>query len=245
MRLNENSKIIGKNVYLVPYRREHVPKYHQWMTNEELRKLTASEPLTLEEEYEMQKSWHSDEDKCTFIILNKAKFDETSNDVDSMIGDTNIFIQGMKEAKGEIEIMIAEESVRGKKLGWESVILMLLYGILYIGIKSYEAKICLTNVISIQMFKKLGFEEYSKSEVFQEITFKKDVSTKWNNWLQEQYKLNGISSLESQGKIKILQFEHDSEVLTTSVDEWFVLRVHGVADSRGPGFESRWGQMFV
>lgn len=31
------------------------------MENEELRELTASERLTLEQEYEMQNSWHTDE----------------------------------------------------------------------------------------------------------------------------------------------------------------------------------------
>lgn len=43
-----------------------------------------------------------------------------------MVGDTNLFLQNSQCA--EIEIMIADEASRGKKRGWESVILMLLYG---------------------------------------------------------------------------------------------------------------------
>lgn len=46
--------IRGDKVVLVPYREEHVEKYHQWMSDPRLLQLTASEPLTLEEEYEMQ-----------------------------------------------------------------------------------------------------------------------------------------------------------------------------------------------
>lgn len=39
------------------------------MKNEELLELTASEPLNLDEEYEMQRSWYEDNDSKYFIHL--------------------------------------------------------------------------------------------------------------------------------------------------------------------------------
>lgn len=103
-----------------------------------------------------------------------------------MIGDTNIFIIDKESAVGEIEIMIAENWARGHKLGWEAVILMLLYGIKYIGLKVYQAKISLENTVSIQMFRKLGFVEKSISEIFNEITLEKQVTDVWVKWLNDQ-----------------------------------------------------------
>ncbi|CAK9133345.1 unnamed protein product [Ilex paraguariensis] len=50
----------GEKVILVPYMKEHVPKYHQWMQDPALLQATGSEPLTLEQEYEMQLSWTQD-----------------------------------------------------------------------------------------------------------------------------------------------------------------------------------------
>lgn len=35
-------------------RASHVPRYHEWMSDPAVREATASEELTLEEEYEMQ-----------------------------------------------------------------------------------------------------------------------------------------------------------------------------------------------
>ncbi|KAI5642306.1 acetyltransferase (GNAT) domain-containing protein [Phthorimaea operculella] len=187
MKLNSDTKIVGQKIILVPYREHHVPRYHEWMRSEELQKLTASEPLTMEEEYEMQRSWREDEDKCTFIILDKCDYEQHHDEIDSMIGDTNIFITDRQLEIGEIEIMIAEEYSRGKGLGWEAVVLMLLYGIKFIHLKSFEAKISLTNQISIKMFRKLGFEEKSRSEVFQEVTLEKKVSDEWVKWLSNQF----------------------------------------------------------
>jgi hypothetical protein len=45
----------------VPYHADHVPLYNAWMQTPELLELTASEPLSLEEEYENQVSWREDE----------------------------------------------------------------------------------------------------------------------------------------------------------------------------------------
>lgn len=50
----------GERVILVPYMEEHVPKYHQWMKDPALLQATGSEPLTLDQEYQMQQSWTQD-----------------------------------------------------------------------------------------------------------------------------------------------------------------------------------------
>lgn len=96
------------------------------MQNEELQNLTASEPLSLEEEYEMQQSWAQDEDKCTFIVLDKQKFYNTRDEIDSMIGDVNLFID--EYSVGEMNVMIAETKAQGKGLGKETIVHMIEYG---------------------------------------------------------------------------------------------------------------------
>lgn len=73
MRTNINTCLVGQRVVLVPYRHEHVSTYHSWMSNTDLLEMTGSEPLTLEEEYSMQLRWMTDEDKCTFIVLDREK----------------------------------------------------------------------------------------------------------------------------------------------------------------------------
>lgn len=185
MVINKNTKIIGKNVVLVPYREEHVPKYHKWMQSEELQQLTASEPLSLEEEYEMQKSWQRDENKCTFIVLYKEKYENTGDEIESMIGDTNLFFATPDDRIcAEAEIMVAEPWARGRKCGWEAMLLMFLYGIKYLEVKQFIVKVSFDNIPSISMFQKMGFVELSRSKVFQEITFSKLVDSTWIQWIE-------------------------------------------------------------
>jgi len=62
-------KIVGIAVVLVPYRDCHVPRYHDWMQDAEILRLTGSEPLSLEEEFGMQKKWTEDPDSKSQIML--------------------------------------------------------------------------------------------------------------------------------------------------------------------------------
>ncbi|PNI32498.1 NAT9 isoform 18, partial [Pan troglodytes] len=179
MRLNQNTLLLGKKVVLVPYTSEHVPRYHEWMKSEELQRLTASEPLTLEQEYAMQRSWQEDADKCTFIVLDAEKWQAQpgATEESCMVGDVNLFLTDLEDPTlGEIEVMIAEPSCRGKGLGTEAVLAMLSYGVTTLGLTKFEAKIGQGNEPSIRMFQKLHFEQVATSSVFQEVTLRLTVS---------------------------------------------------------------------
>lgn len=198
MRLNENTKIIGKQVILVPYCAAHVEKYHDWMKSPELQELTASESLTLQEEYEMQRSWREDEDKCTFLVLCRTTYEQTNDEICSLVGDTNLFLRmeddGEETIEGyqmaEVEIMIAEPEARGKGCGWEAMLLLLKYALQNLNIKKFEAKIGIKNEISLRMFSKMQFKEVSRSAVFEEVTLIVMVNEEWIKWLDRQVTLH-------------------------------------------------------
>ncbi|XP_027178276.1 N-acetyltransferase 9-like protein isoform X1 [Coffea eugenioides] len=171
----------GKKVILVPYMKEHVDKYHEWMQDPALLEATASEPLTLDEEYDMQLSWTQDPFKQTFIILDKelvvGEFVHGDPHVEAMVGDVNIYMNDLDDAEmAEIEIMIAETKSRGKGLGKESVLMMMAFAVENFGIHLFRAKIGDSNRASISLFQKLGFEKTSHSEIFQEVTFELPIT---------------------------------------------------------------------
>ncbi|CAK7267098.1 hypothetical protein SEPCBS57363_002427 [Sporothrix epigloea] len=142
MRVNENVAIATSGVLLVPYDRRHVPTYHAWMEDESVRTATASDRLTLEEEYENQKSWRESGDKLTFIVCRARRSDDSNNVVvageadapSQMVGDVNFFLTPFEdddgshgELSGEIDVMIAGLDDRGKGYGRAAVTAFLHY----------------------------------------------------------------------------------------------------------------------
>ncbi|GKZ01239.1 hypothetical protein MPSEU_001074900 [Mayamaea pseudoterrestris] len=111
MLLNYEEVIVGGKCILVPYRKEHVAVYHVWMQDPLMLEATASDPLTRDEEYEMQETWRDDPNKCTYIVLAKQAVDENvlqslakgeSSDfiqetLSAMAGDVNMFLSQIEE----------------------------------------------------------------------------------------------------------------------------------------------------
>ncbi|CAL5342321.1 unnamed protein product [Camellia sinensis] len=247
------ASVEGEKVILVPYMKEHVPKYHQWMQDPALLQATGSEPLTLDEEYQMQLSWTQDPHKQTFIVLAKelvvgdfihgdahveamewgliswvivslasrvcfcmadgvfsgVSFHDTAGVLAerspcvpavaaaeellqclllSMVGDVNIYMNDLDDSQmAEIEIMIAEpkRDSRGKGLGKESVLMMMAFAVENLAIRIFRAKIGESNESSLILFKKLGFQEVSCSEIFKEVTLELPITKPKHEELQQ------------------------------------------------------------
>ncbi|KAF2070441.1 hypothetical protein CYY_008236 [Polysphondylium violaceum] len=190
MKINSNTVIVGEKIILVPYKKLHVEKYYRWMGDESILEQTASERLTLEEEYENQQSWYEDEHKITFIILDKdllpnREWKSNLDDEKSMVGDVNIFFNEYEEeGTGELEIMIAEKNSRRKGIAREAINLIMHYAMEKLCPKTFIVKIGEENQSSIELFKKLNFTQNGPANVFKEI----NMTCPINDQLVQSYK---------------------------------------------------------
>ena len=164
MRANADALLASAVVELCPYRRAHVERYHEWMSDEDTLRATASERLTLAEEYAMCEQWARDETKCTFIVRD-ARTRE-------MVGDVNLFfgVDHEDAAAAEIECMIGERSMRRKGYAREALEVFMAYGAVVLGVTTFVAKIGFDNAASLNLFAGLGYVERSSSEIFREKT---------------------------------------------------------------------------
>ncbi len=118
--------------------------------------------------------------ELTFILIDKTQLLEKNSDedivntvaTDCMCGDVNIFFSEDDETNlttGEMEIMIAEETSRGRGIATESLWLMMRYAIENLKVDIFEAKILEQNIASLALFKdKMGYHERRFHEVFRE-----------------------------------------------------------------------------
>lgn len=236
------SAISTPRLLLVPYDSRHVPRYHEWMSDpvrslrfamfskttfslrrkanqeifyQSILEATASEPLTLDEEFENQASWRASHDKLTFILCHPISTEDgrvriaqagQADTAEKMVGDINFFLYPWDDEEdtdgtrgkldsciGEVDIMIAGDSDRGKGLGKAAVSTFMHYiwsnldAILEeyqssssaptangqdgakLVLKLLMAKIKASNVHSIALFKGLGFEQEGDVNYFGEI----------------------------------------------------------------------------
>jgi RimJ/RimL family protein N-acetyltransferase len=196
---------------------------------------TGSEPLSLEQEYEMQRQWRDDDEKCTFIIMVHTKtpgcilgdasgeedngphagsgasmveeeVDWIQKSLSAMVGDVNIFLSPEENDttddedhgitvvadddddddnnktcpyyQAELDIMVADQKYRGRGIGREASLMMMLYAAKHMHIRRFFCKINQENEASLRLFRdKLGFYPCAYAECFQqvELEFKTDT----------------------------------------------------------------------
>jgi len=124
MKQNYELCLVNERVTLVPYRPEHLIRYHEWMKDPELLAATGSDPLSFEEEVEMQKTWRDDPNKCTFIVHSTKDCNSSSNtsssgntaseqqqekqefsiveNLTAMVGDVNLFLSDIDEPEEDV-----------------------------------------------------------------------------------------------------------------------------------------------
>ncbi|KAF3358337.1 hypothetical protein VdG1_05413 [Verticillium dahliae VDG1] len=186
MRLNEKTAIATPQVTLVPYEARHVAKYHRWMSDPDIQAATASDPLSLEEEYENQASWRTADDKLTFIICRPLAAGAASTEItagtadheDAMVGDPPDFV-------GEIDVMVAEKGDRGRGVGFAAVTALMEYVLRHVDdilrehgprngarvprLRGLMAKIQAGNDKSMALFQRVGFTQKGGVNYFGEM----------------------------------------------------------------------------
>jgi len=130
-------------------------------------------------------------------IPDSGERDDTfvTDNVNAMVGDVNLFlseedddndeaevakdganmgtddVQTTPRVQAELDIMVAEESARGRGIGLEATCLMMLYGAQELGIRRFFCKINQDNESSLYLFRKLNFVQCDYVACFQQYEY--------------------------------------------------------------------------
>lgn len=156
---------------LVPYDERYVEEYNKAMQSEELRAMTGSEGLSLEEEEAMQRRWASEPSMLCLLVLAEPE---------DFIGDVNAhFVPGSDFdsllSRVEVDVMIFKPEAR--RHGHAARALNMLFQLLEeVHCTRLFVKIQASNLPSIGLFQKLGFLQTGGPDVFDEITLERNTS---------------------------------------------------------------------
>lgn len=167
----------GNGLLLVPYEKCFVEQYNAWMRDDELQRLTASEPLSMEDEYALCERLKSDPSHLTLIMV-------LADDPQRMVGDVNLHLEegqnhededDESENSGvfivEVDVMVADRNARRKGYARAALKqLMQSCSDTLLHVHKMVARIKTFNDSSIALFRSLGFQEWERSEVFEEVT---------------------------------------------------------------------------
>ncbi|KAJ4461490.1 putative N-acetyltransferase 9 [Paratrimastix pyriformis] len=172
-------------LFLLPYLSCHVPRAHQWMQSPELQELTCSEPLTLEEEYENQQGWWTEEKKMLILCPHDQNRRPISTEEDAIIdsltsacGDVSLVMLSDDDAEkgnpkllrsAELDVMITDPLQRRQGHAQQGLAAIMKYAYEHLGVRRFVAKILDHNQASLALFRRLGFEEFNRVEVFHEV----------------------------------------------------------------------------
>lgn len=199
MRENQDIELLTPRLRLTPYRPHHVPRYHEWMADEWLQEMTASERLSLEDEYKAQEEWITDPQKLTFIVHDRAESEARPEDPTSgMCGDINLFLMNDDASEdyspppaageaaapsaprkaAEVMVMIADPAYRRRGYAAEAVRAILAFASgPSLGLTRFVAKITESNAASLALFQgpRLGFRVARRMPHFEEIHLALDL----------------------------------------------------------------------
>ncbi len=203
------------------------------MQDPSLQAATASEPLTLDQEYAMQKSWREDADKLTFIVcLPPDQFfvDDDGNvelqggedDVDGeerMVGDVNLFLSESEEdfeeglCVGEVEIMVARIDLQGKGIGTAVLLTFLWYVLSHLEGMLGEYSTSLGKVKVMKYLRvKIDAENEKSIKLFERVGFKK-VSQKPNYFNELELRYAIPKEKEREEVVKLLNVKEPKVAL--------------------------------